>query len=101
MSKKKPKPYDVLPMCRELAKISTMANTNYNTVIDATRVEAAELVIKHSADEKLITGARDALVAIAGDGAILPQHRVRAIKVLLEGQRAIQVIDAISEEVES
>lgn len=97
MSKKKARPYDVPALTAELVKISTMANANYSTTIDGARVEAAELVVKHSVDEKAITAARDVLVAISTDGAVLVHHRVRAIQALLEGQTVIQTIDAVRE----
>lgn len=100
MSKKKLKPYDAAQLMVELAKITTMVNSNYSTTIDGARVEALELIIKHSADEKTIIAARDVLVDIAGNGAILVHHRVRAIKILLEGQKVIQTIDAANAQAE-
>lgn len=100
MSKKRAKPYDVLTLCKELATISTMANTNYNPTIDGARVEAAELVVKHSGDEKMVVAARDVLVEAARNGGVLVQHRVRAIRVLLEHRSVFGTIDAVNAQVD-
>lgn len=98
MSKKKSKPYDIAVLARELVAVATEPNKNYSPSLDGVRVEACELILKHSSDEKSVTVARDVLVEISGStsGALAP-HRVRAIRVLLENQKIFGAIDAVNE----